>query len=177
MNTPNLEEKIRKVMKTMTWYRSGKNDKWYEKGFAKLERWNPDGLYKYWRKKIDNNDPESIKLLNYYWDIYLRAVQSPVPVRGGPIEKYEVKQIKNPPSIFEMAKNVTKAAARFVKSGMKTVSQEELEKRLNICKSCVNFDAKAFNGTGKCKLCGCSTHLKLSMATEKCPIDKWLPTV
>jgi hypothetical protein len=177
MNIPTLEEKLRSVMHTMTWHYKGKNNKWFEKGFAKLERWNPDGLYKYWRKKIDAKDPKSIQLLNYYWDVYLRAKKSSIPVRGGDIKKYEVKEPVTPPSLFQMAKNVTKSAAKFIKSGMKTVSPEDLEKRLAICKACDNFDAIALKGTGRCKLCGCSTHLKLSMATEKCPIDKWLPTV
>ena len=43
--------------------------------------------------------------------------------------------------------------------------------RLNICKTCKNFDAKRM----RCNLCGCFANLKLKLATEQCPLNppKW----
>ena len=55
------------------------------------------------------------------------------------------------------------------------VEQDELDKRLALCKGCEWWDPESFGKTGSCKKCGCSTWAKLRMASEKCPIDKWGP--
>jgi hypothetical protein len=81
------------------------------------------------------------------------------------------------PSVWSMLKNVGKAAVNSAKSGFKLVTDEQYDERTNICKSCEFWNPKAFNNTGQCVKCGCSTKAKLKLATEKCPIGKWLPTV
>lgn len=81
------------------------------------------------------------------------------------------------PSVWSMLKNVGSAAVKSAKSGFKMVTNAQYEERTNICKSCEFWNPKAFNNTGQCTKCGCSTVAKLKLATEKCPIDKWLPTV
>ena len=63
---------------------------------------------------------------------------------------------------------------RFSKSGFEKISQDELCYRESICRSCDEWDAAALNNTGRCKKCGCSTWAKLRMATERCPIGKWV---
>ena len=77
------------------------------------------------------------------------------------------------PNTFDMAKNALGAAKRFVKSGFAMVSDDEFNRRSEICKPCEFWDAMARMGMGKCLKCGC-TSTKLRMATEKCPLDKWL---
>jgi predicted Zn-ribbon and HTH transcriptional regulator len=67
----------------------------------------------------------------------------------------------------------TKSSAKFAVSGFNLASKDVLEKRQSICKECDEWDSVSFNGTGKCKKCGCSTWAKLRMATERCPIGKW----
>lgn len=81
------------------------------------------------------------------------------------------------PSLWSMAKNAGTAALKSAASGFKMVTDEQYEERKNICKSCEFWNKEAFAGTGQCTKCGCSTAAKLKLATEKCPVDKWLPTV
>lgn len=81
------------------------------------------------------------------------------------------------PSVWSMVKNVGKAAVKSAASGFKIVTDAQYEERTNICKSCEFWKKDAFAGTGQCVKCGCSTKAKLKLATEKCPIGKWLPTV
>jgi hypothetical protein len=56
-----------------------------------------------------------------------------------------------------------------MRSGGETVSDEEKERRLSICKSCSQ------NHGGSCLKCGCILAIKCGMATESCPLDppKW----
>jgi hypothetical protein len=81
--------------------------------------------------------------------------------------------IQQYPSLFQQAKNLTTSLTNWVKDGVKVVSEEVLNQRMDICKKCEFWDSEAFAGTGRCSKCGCSTQAKLRMATEKCPIDKW----
>jgi hypothetical protein len=85
------------------------------------------------------------------------------------------KTLKSLPAFKTQLKSVASSVLNFAKSGLDITDPAVLEKRLAICKSCEFWDAKAFNETGRCNKCGCSTWAKLRMATEKCPIDKWGP--
>lgn len=85
---------------------------------------------------------------------------------------HDPEKIKLPP-FPTMVKTATESMRSWVKNGATITSTEELESRLNICKQCEFWDEKAFNNTGRCRKCGCSTWAKLRMATEKCPIGKW----
>lgn len=81
------------------------------------------------------------------------------------------------PSVWDMAKNAGKAAIKSAKSGFKTVTDEQYAERTAICKSCEFWNPAAFNNTGQCVKCGCSTKAKLKLATESCPIQKWSATI
>jgi hypothetical protein len=74
---------------------------------------------------------------------------------------------------IEKLKSAYWATIKFARAGLPSISPEALESRQSICRSCDQWDAKAINGTGRCKKCGCSTWAKLRMATEKCPLGKW----
>lgn len=65
--------------------------------------------------------------------------------------------------------NFSKALARFVASP-KTVTKEQFEERLNICKDCV------WRNKNHCSVCGCKLSglmNKPKLKTENCPLGKW----
>jgi hypothetical protein len=80
-----------------------------------------------------------------------------------------------PPTLAKMASTFFSSTLGWAKSGLKTVTADQFEARIEICKGCELWEGSGFAGTGRCKKCGCSTQAKLRMATEKCPIDKWGP--
>lgn len=43
--------------------------------------------------------------------------------------------------------------------------------RYDVCKSCDKF----FHAIGHCRVCGCYMKLKVKIATQTCPLKKWLP--
>ena len=49
------------------------------------------------------------------------------------------------------------------------LSEEESEKRLNICKACSNF----IKLTQMCNKCMCIMPMKVKLAPVSCPEDKW----
>ncbi len=49
------------------------------------------------------------------------------------------------------------------------VSEDTLNKRLDICKSCPNL----IQLTNQCKKCGCFMNAKAKYEAAKCPIEKW----
>jgi len=67
--------------------------------------------------------------------------------------------------IRRMAKDFAKAGLKSAKNGFPKVPQNVYFKRRNTCFSCT--DKKT------CPHCNCILWLKCSMATEKCPLDKW----
>jgi hypothetical protein len=75
-----------------------------------------------------------------------------------------------------MVQSFAQSMLKWTGSGFKTVDEEQLKERLEICSRCEFWDSKAFGNTGRCQKCGCSTQAKLRLATEKCPIDRWGPT-
>lgn len=54
-------------------------------------------------------------------------------------------------------------------------TQQTVESRLSICRSCEFWDSSGFGGSGRCSICGCSTYAKLRLAASICPLDppKW----
>jgi hypothetical protein len=56
-----------------------------------------------------------------------------------------------------------------MKDGFKKVTDEDFQKRLDICKTCEYHNAN----TNQCNKCGCFLKIKASWNSEKCPIDKW----
>jgi hypothetical protein len=77
------------------------------------------------------------------------------------------------PKITTMAKTAITSTANWISNGAKKVSDEVIQERLLACKGCEFWNSGAFNNTGRCMKCGCSTWVKLRMDTEKCPIGKW----
>lgn len=77
------------------------------------------------------------------------------------------------PTLPGMAKSLTSSVKRWAASGFKVASNELLDQRLSICGGCEFWDSAAFDNTGRCNKCGCSTQAKLRIATEKCPAGKW----
>ena len=74
-----------------------------------------------------------------------------------------------------MALNFFKSAAVFVAAGMPRASLQDIEKRLDFCRYCIEYDETGYGGMGKCMVCGCNMEIKSVMATEECPLGKWKP--
>lgn len=77
------------------------------------------------------------------------------------------------PNTLAMTKSLANSTTKWIVSGFKRTDEETLKNRTEVCQSCEFWNAQAFNNTGRCMKCGCSTWAKLRMATEKCPIGKW----
>jgi hypothetical protein len=89
------------------------------------------------------------------------------------MKEAEFIQIFERPKLPYMARNFAGALLQWSKSGFRYVHPDKYEKRLNICKECQFWDEQAFMGTGRCKKCGCSIRMKLSLSTSKCPLNLW----
>lgn len=105
-----------------------------------------------------------------------------VPRKGGPLDTAwtpameplpaPTKARTQPPSMMAQGAGFLSESAKWISAGGPTVSDEVEEYRLAVCKPCPDFDAKAFFGSGRCLICGCS-GLKRSWATTACPKGKW----
>ena len=65
-------------------------------------------------------------------------------------------------NLIDKAKNAIK---------IQFVPAEISDERLNICKSCEEFE----HTLSRCKKCGCFMIAKTKVARAKCPIGKWQP--
>ncbi len=96
-----------------------------------------------------------------------------------PIECNACEKISNighiiklpPPTPVQLAQNFTKAMVKFAKSGLKLVSKQEYEKRLQIC----NSNQCGYYEKGRClhPACGCFLSKKCWIKSENCPLDLW----
>ena len=77
-----------------------------------------------------------------------------------------------PPTPMQKARNFAQAAAQWVSSGFKHVTQVQFESRKAICESCPYWVNEMTFGYGGCKACGCS-GLKLFLPSQRCPKGKW----
>lgn len=68
----------------------------------------------------------------------------------------------------------SKAMIGFAASGFKTVTQEQYQKRLEICQVCDKWRGNTGILTIACAACGCSGK-KLGISNESCPLNppKW----
>lgn len=77
------------------------------------------------------------------------------------------------PGLFAQAVNATKAAGRVLRAGARRevvrATPEQFAQRKLICLGCEFFR----KSDERCSKCGCSYHLKLKLATERCPVGKW----
>jgi hypothetical protein len=71
------------------------------------------------------------------------------------------------PSLPRQAWNLVASLASFVADGMRTVSKEQYQKRLEICDACGRRRGN------RCTKCGCRLSLKARGRAFKCPMDYW----
>lgn len=81
---------------------------------------------------------------------------------------------RNPmPSLPKMVKNATGSVIKNVKSVIHgnnlNVSEDEKEKRLNICRACPYFEKTQ----ERCSQCGCFLSVKTYLKAERCPLSRW----
>ena len=69
------------------------------------------------------------------------------------------------------------AAVRVATGRQVRATPEQYQARLAICRTCIQFDSSTYIPPGRCRLCGCATMGKLTMAHESCPLPepKWGP--
>ena len=87
------------------------------------------------------------------------------------LSKQMQQEKQQPPNMIQKASNLAKASARHVGGGLKKVTEETKNKRLEICNSCpfkVGTEEKP-----TCNKCGCFLKIKAGWASESCPIGKW----
>lgn len=73
------------------------------------------------------------------------------------------------PSFGQKLISLTKAATAYIAGGMKTASDEEQNKRAEICGACPDLIADSY----QCGKCGCFLKYKIGWATNRCPVGKW----
>lgn len=95
----------------------------------------------------------------------------PVFVCQGP--SMNTEEEKSLPSFTERLKNFAQSTVDHIKHGMKLCTDEQIAKRLDICKGCEYYQNET------CTKCGCPLvrHRKyiskLAWAEQECPIGKW----
>ena len=72
---------------------------------------------------------------------------------------------------FRHVLTFAQAALQFVGDGLKTASQEERQRRLDICAAC------PMEIENRCNLCTCNLPAKAAMRLSYCPAYKWLPVI
>lgn len=77
-----------------------------------------------------------------------------------------------PPSYAQRAKTFARAMTDWMAGGLKSVTHEQYEQRLEICKICPYWRGQGALGFGSCGKCGCS-GLKLYLPTQACPDGRW----
>ena len=94
----------------------------------------------------------------------------------------ELGSLKQPPSTFRRFTNFTFSSIKHFLKGNPTCTQEQIDERLEICKSCELY-RKQSEEVGICahESCGCNlkalkTYLnKLAWCDQSCPENKWGP--
>lgn len=74
------------------------------------------------------------------------------------------------PTLAEMLKNVSRAAANWAAAGFPVTEQRTYMHRAATCATCPHHSADAW--VHACAICGCS-GIKLHLASERCPAGKW----
>lgn len=112
---------------------------------------------------------EKTRPVGYYEDVVSRGV-----IIGDSIElsetAYEELKAKYDPDhigLSALIKNFATAIARWAARGFPVVSKDQFDQRLNVCRGCDQWTGLT------CRKCGC-TGLKHWLATERCPLGKWL---
>ena len=96
-------------------------------------------------------------------------------------EEMLAKEQKLPPA-SQMVRNIAtdhwKSLKAFIKGSQVITTQEEAERRWEICKGCPFLKYDETNPDtgkkdGRCTHCGCFMNVKVHYAVAECPIDKW----
>ena len=96
-------------------------------------------------------------------------------------EKMLGEEQKLPPA-SQMVRNIAvehwKGLKSWLKGSQVITSQEEAERRWDICKTCPHLKYDETNPDtnkkdGRCTHCGCFMNVKVHYATAECPIKKW----
>lgn len=74
------------------------------------------------------------------------------------------------PPLMTRGLSLIKAVTHWGLSGFPVPSEEEYERRLDICRGCEELRDDML-----CVKCGCPVGRKASLQTEKCPLGKWGP--
>ena len=86
------------------------------------------------------------------------------------------------PPASQMIRNIAvdhwKSLKAWIKGSQVITSQEEAERRWEICKACPELLYDETNPDtgkkdGRCPLCGCFMNVKVHYAVAECPIGKW----
>ena len=97
-------------------------------------------------------------------------------------EKMLGEEQKLPPA-SQMVRNIAvehwKGLKSWLKGSQVITSQEEAERRWEICKKCPHLKYDETNPDtnkkdGRCTHCGCFMNVKVHYATAECPIKKWI---
>ena len=96
-------------------------------------------------------------------------------------EKMLEEENKLPPAsqmVRDLAVTHWKSLKAWVKGSQVITSQEEAERRWEICKACPKLLYDETNPDtgkkdGRCPLCGCFMNVKVHYAVAECPIGKW----
>lgn len=74
-----------------------------------------------------------------------------------------------------MARRFTQSMTTWARSGFKLADDETLARRRAACAACPHWEDTGLVGWGfgRCGKCGCSTHLKSAIFSERCPLQKW----
>jgi hypothetical protein len=153
--------------------------RWIKRGFT-IDRINK--INSYWECRFDK-DNASKNFISSVWKDWLERNNLTLEehkntignklIQYGNIDSISPKA-KEYPSVSTMAQTFAESIVQWAKKGFKVVNEEQYNQRLNICRGCDLFDEKALGGNGRCRECGCATQAKLRIATERCPIDKWV---
>ena len=100
------------------------------------------------------------------------------------IDKTEemLKEERKLPPASQMIRNIAvdhwKSLKAWIKGSQVITTQEEAERRWEICKGCkfllydeINPDTNKKDG--RCSHCACFMNVKVHYAVAECPIDKW----
>ena len=86
------------------------------------------------------------------------------------------------PPASQMIRNIAtdhwRSLKAFIKGGQVITSQEEAQRRWEICKACPELLYDETNPDtgkrdGRCTHCGCFMNVKVHYAVAECPIEKW----
>lgn len=86
--------------------------------------------------------------------------------RGRPAKAEHLKPERMPP-LSRQAWNLATSLASFVADGMRTVSKQQYQERLEICDACGRRRGN------RCLVCGCRLSLKARGRAFRCPVQKW----